>query len=77
MGPFPMLSPPGRIIVSEWVFKPNAKVQVLAPTHGYFKNPEAIKLAIDIGYFNEDGQLFVVDRMKEFIKPYGFQVTYP
>lgn len=50
---------------------------------GYYKNPKATADAIadgwfrsgDIGYINNDGNIFLTDRFKEMIKYNGFQVA--
>ena len=50
--------------------------------NGYFRNPKATADMIkngwlytgDIGYYDEKGYFFVVDRLKELIKYKGYQV---
>lgn len=51
---------------------------------GYYKNPEATTQSFDsdgwlctgdVGYYDDDSMLYVVDRVKELIKYKGFQVN--
>ena len=50
---------------------------------GYINNEKATSETIkdgwlhtgDIGYYDEDGFIFIVDRLKELIKTKGFQVS--
>jgi long-chain acyl-CoA synthetase len=60
------------------------EIAIKAPQimEGYWKRPEETALMIregwvytgDIGYIDEDGFLFLIDRKKDVIKPSGFQV---
>jgi acyl-CoA synthetase (AMP-forming)/AMP-acid ligase II len=53
-------------------------------SHGYYKNPEATNLSFrdgwfytgDLGYFDEEGFLFVVGRKKDMVKSGGISI-YP
>lgn len=53
-------------------------------TSGYLNDPKSTELTIDkegwlhtgdIGYIDDDDELFIVDRLKELIKYKGFQVA--
>nr|XP_022919121.1 luciferin 4-monooxygenase-like isoform X2 [Onthophagus taurus] len=51
-------------------------------TKGYYRNPKATKTTFidgwlhtgDVGYYDEEGFVFIVDRLKDLIKYKGFQV---
>ncbi|XP_046737156.1 4-coumarate--CoA ligase 1-like [Diprion similis] len=52
--------------------------------NGYYNNPQATAKAMDeegwmhsgdLGYYDEDGEIFVVDRLKELIKYRGYHIS--
>ncbi|XP_072767551.1 luciferin 4-monooxygenase-like [Anoplolepis gracilipes] len=70
------------------ILGPNQSGEVWVKTttmmNGYYRNPEATKNIIDeegwlhsgdIGYIDEDGELFIIDRIKELIKYRGYQIS--
>ncbi|EGI64551.1 Luciferin 4-monooxygenase, partial [Acromyrmex echinatior] len=59
-------------------------VKSVTMMNDYYRNPEATKSTIDeegwlhtgdIGYVDEDGELFIIDRIKELIKYRGYQIS--
>lgn len=63
----------------------NGELMVRGPITmvGYLNNPKATEEAFvdgwlrtgDVGYFDEDGEIYITDRVKEFIKYNGLQVS--
>ncbi|XP_025262010.1 4-coumarate--CoA ligase 1-like [Camponotus floridanus] len=59
-------------------------IKTMTLMNGYYRNPEATKSTIDeegwlhsgdIGYFDEGGELFIIERIKELIKCRGYQIS--
>ncbi|CAL7935336.1 unnamed protein product [Xylocopa violacea] len=64
---------PGEVYTKTWTM-----------TTGYYKNPEETKRSIDedgwvhtgdLAYYNEKGEFFILDRVKELIKYRGYQIS--
>ncbi|KZC12085.1 Luciferin 4-monooxygenase [Dufourea novaeangliae] len=64
----------------------NGELCAKTPTvmNGYYKNPEATREILDadgwlhsgdLAYYNEKGEVFIIDRLKEIIKYRGHQIT--
>ncbi|CAN1813495.1 4-coumarate--CoA ligase 2 [Linum perenne] len=62
----------------------NAEMKIVDPETGYLNDPESTSATIDkqgwlhtgdIGFIDDDDELFIVDRLKEIIKYKGFQVA--
>lgn len=57
----------GPQVMTEYLGRPDATAEIMRPD-GFLRTG-------DLGYYNEEGYIYIVDRLKELIKVKGFQVA--